>query len=98
MSLSPFQKCPAKSSIRLVQQRTGCALQALASGLLNTSGMKTNHAQPIGHRPPTLADLIATVSNLTRNQRLAALVVADLINSGKVRIEGQFQNRQVVVG
>ena len=60
--------------------------------------MKTNHVQPLGYRPPTLADLIATVSKLTRNQRLAALVVADMINSGKVRIEGQFQNRQVVVG
>lgn len=60
--------------------------------------MKTIRVRPLGSHTPTLAELIAVVSKLTNNQRLCALIVADMINSGRVRLEGSFQNQQVVVG
>ncbi len=45
----------------------------------------------------TLADLVATVTKLTRNERLSAAIVADLINSRQVRLGGTFQNKRVLV-
>jgi len=49
-----------------------------------------------GHRP-TLGDLISTVNELTHNQRLSAFIVADLINSRQVKLEGAYHGRRVVV-
>jgi hypothetical protein len=46
---------------------------------------------------PTLADLIQTVARITHDERLSALIVADMINSRRVRIEGAFEGRRVVV-
>lgn len=60
--------------------------------------MKNNNVRPLGYHTPTLAELVATVSKLTRSKRLCALIVADLINSGKVRLEGQYHGRQVLIG
>jgi aspartate 1-decarboxylase len=45
----------------------------------------------------TLAELVAVVNKLTNNERLTAYIVADMINSHQVSIEGQFQGRRVVV-
>ena len=47
--------------------------------------------------PPTLAELIATVNQLTQDDELGAYIVADLINSRKVRLEGEFSGQRVVV-
>jgi hypothetical protein len=60
--------------------------------------MKRNGQKSNGdRRPQTLADLIATVANLTENEQLSAYIVADMINSRQVRLEGDFRNRRVVV-
>lgn len=50
-----------------------------------------------GNGQPTLADLVATVSEITRNDELTAHVVADLINTQRVRVEGPYRHRRVVV-
>jgi len=61
--------------------------------------MKRNGHKSNGDtRPQTLADLIATVDNLTQNEQLSAYIVADMINSRQVRLEGEFRNHRVVVG
>jgi hypothetical protein len=44
-----------------------------------------------------LADLCATVSKLTPNERLSAAIVADMINSRLVRLEGRYHGRRVIV-
>ena len=49
-------------------------------------------------RSPTLAELVSTVTKLTHNERLSAFVVADLINTGRVRLGGRFQGRRVMIG
>jgi hypothetical protein len=59
--------------------------------------MKRNRHKPCGARRATLADLVAIVNHLTHNERLTAYIVADLINSHRVSLEGQFQGRRVVV-
>ncbi|HTS17045.1 MAG TPA: hypothetical protein VMP11_05685 [Verrucomicrobiae bacterium] len=59
--------------------------------------MKRKAAKTPRDTNPTLADLIATVNELTRDEQLGAYIVADLINSRKVRLEGQFEGRRVVV-
>jgi hypothetical protein len=46
----------------------------------------------------TLAELVAIVDRLTRDERLTAYIVADMINTHQVSLEGQFQGRRVVVG
>jgi hypothetical protein len=58
--------------------------------------MKRNATRPARREPPTLGELIATVNQLTRDEQLGAYIVADLINSRKVRLEGEFQGRRVV--
>ena len=60
---------------------------------MKRNGHKSNGAT----QPQTLADLIATVSNLTQNEQLSAYIVADMINSRQVRLEGEFRDRRVVV-
>jgi len=37
------------------------------------------------------------VDKLTHDERLTAYIVADMINSQQVSLEGQFQGRRVVV-
>lgn len=59
--------------------------------------MKRNATKAIRESAPTLADLISTVNQLTRDEQLGAYIVADLINSRKVRLEGEFQGRRVVI-
>jgi len=50
-----------------------------------------------GNGQPTLADLILTVSEITRNDELTAHVIADLINSQRVRVGGSYRDCRVVV-
>jgi hypothetical protein len=83
-----FQKSPAKSS---------APAPALARSLLDSVRVKRNRTKPLDTTGPTLADLVCTVTQLSRNEQLAAFIVADLINSRKVRLEGVFRGRRVVV-
>ena len=59
--------------------------------------MKRIAPKPLGRSNPTLAELVAAVSQITSNERLSALIVADMINTGQVRIGGSFRGRRVVV-
>ena len=59
--------------------------------------MKRNGTKPCRARRATLAELVATVNRLTHNERLTAYIVADMINSHQVSLEGQFQGHRVVV-
>jgi len=59
--------------------------------------MKRKATKSTSENPPTLAELIATVNQITHDEQLGAYIVADLINSRKVRLEGQFHGRRVVV-
>jgi hypothetical protein len=59
--------------------------------------MKRNGHKHCRHRQPTLADLVATVEKLTHDDRLSAYIVADMINTRQVRLEGRFHGRRVVV-
>ena len=59
--------------------------------------MKPNGSKLRGRNGPTLAELVATVSKLTANERLSALIVADMINSRQVRLGGNFRGRRVIV-
>ena len=69
----------------------------LAQALLKNETMKTNGSHPKRLSGLTLADLIQTVSQITHNERLSAFIVADMINSRRVKIEGSFHGRRVVV-
>ncbi len=69
----------------------------MARGLLNTFRMKQNAKKSTQKTPPTLAELISTVNELTRDEQLGAYIVADLINSRKVRLEGEFHGHRVLV-
>jgi len=69
----------------------------MARGLLNTTRMKQNATKSTRKSPPTLAELITTVNELTRDEQLGAYIVADLINSRKVRLEGEFRGHRVLV-
>jgi hypothetical protein len=44
-----------------------------------------------------LVDVIRIVSQFSRNEHEVALAVADLINRGRVKIRGLYQNHRVVV-
>jgi hypothetical protein len=59
--------------------------------------MKQDAPKPSRAPRATLAELVATVSNITRDDRLTAYIVADMINTHQVSLEGQFQGRRVVV-
>jgi hypothetical protein len=59
--------------------------------------MKQNATKSTRKSPPTLAELITTVNELTRDEQLGAYIVADLINSRKVRLEGEFRGHRVLV-
>jgi hypothetical protein len=68
----------------------------MAQALLTLTIMKRNATKPDHKEPPTLGELIVTVNQLARDEQLGAYIVADLINSRKVRLEGDFQGRRVV--
>lgn len=59
--------------------------------------MKRNGTKPARARRATLAELVAIVNKLTGNERLTAYIVADMINSHQVNLEGRFHGRRVVV-
>ena len=59
--------------------------------------MKRNEPRPNRKTPPTLAELISAVNQLPHDEQLGAYIVADLINSRKVRLEGEFSGQRVVV-
>jgi hypothetical protein len=59
--------------------------------------MRTSRFKARNGRVHTLAELVSIVSKITHNDRLSALIVADLINSRQVRLEGRFHGRRVVV-
>lgn len=65
--------------------------------MLNTLRMKQNVKKSTQKSAPTLAELISTVNELTRDEQLGAYIVADLINSRKVRLEGEFHGHRVLV-
>ena len=69
----------------------------MARGLLKTTPMKQNGSKSTRKSAPTLAELISTVNELTRDEQLGAYIVADLINSRKVRLEGEFHGHRVLV-
>jgi hypothetical protein len=60
--------------------------------------MKTNGSKHRRKNPPTLAELIEMVNRITHDERLSSLVVADMINSRLVRLEGRFHGRRVHIG
>ena len=59
--------------------------------------MKRNGHKPSHACRATLAELVAVVDKLTHDERLTAYIVADMINTHQVSLEGQFQGRRVVV-
>jgi hypothetical protein len=63
--------------------------------------MKDNGSIPHSDRrteiQPTLADLVSTVSQITKNERLSALIVADMINRKQVKLEGDYRGQRVIV-
>ena len=59
--------------------------------------MKRNGHKSSHNSRRTLAELVAIVNKLTNNERLTAYIVADMINTNQVSLEGQFQGRRVVV-
>jgi hypothetical protein len=69
----------------------------MACRLLKTTHMKQNGSKSTRKKAPTLAELISTVNELTRDEQLGAYIVADLINSRKVRLEGEFHGHRVLV-
>jgi len=80
-----------------VSQASASVLGDVARGLLNISPMKHKATKTNRESTPTLAELISTVNQLTHDEQLGAYIVADLINSRKVRLEGEFHGRKVVV-
>ena len=59
--------------------------------------MKRNGTKLHGPGRLTLGDLVATVDELTHNRRLSTIVVADLINRRRVRLDGLFHGKRVLV-
>ena len=59
--------------------------------------MKRNGHKPSHTCRATLAELVAVVDQLTHDERLTAYIVADMINTHQVSLEGQFHGRRVVV-
>jgi hypothetical protein len=59
--------------------------------------MKATIRRHARHSARTLAELITTVSGLAHNQHLGAYIVADMINSRVVRVDGAFHGKRVVI-
>ncbi|GEM_PF-3485779 len=56
-----------------------------------------NNGSKLHSATTTLAQLVATVGEMTHNDQLTALIVADMINSRMVKLGGDFANKRVVV-
>ena len=59
--------------------------------------MKTSIRGHARHNMHTLAELITTVSQLAHNQHLGAYIVADMINSRLVKVDGAFHGKRIVI-
>ncbi len=46
---------------------------------------------------PTLLDLVTAVNSVAHHDQLCATVVADLINTRRVRLHGHYKGKRVVV-
>ena len=53
--------------------------------------------KPRFRKPMTLQDVVRIVAKFARNDHETALVVADLLNRGLVRVGGNFTSRRIVV-
>ncbi len=62
-----------------------------------TMKRRTKSAAKLTSTPPTLQDLVAAVYSVAHDDQLSATVVAALINSGRVKLHGDFRGRRVVV-
>lgn len=60
--------------------------------------MKTMRHKGAGSRSHTFGELINIVARLAHNEHLSAVVVADLVNTGRVRFEGRYHGRRVLIG
>jgi len=54
-------------------------------------GMKSRFQKPL-----TLRDVVRIVAQFSRNDHETAIVVADMLNRGLVRVRGNFASRRVV--
>jgi hypothetical protein len=59
---------------------------------VHLANMKARFQQPM-----TLQDVVKIVSQFSRNDHETAIVVADLLNRGLVRVRGNFTTRRIVV-
>ena len=59
--------------------------------------MKTNHSRNRRNPHPTLAELVATLDQLTHNEQLTAFIVADMVNSRLVQLGGLFRGKRVII-
>lgn len=59
--------------------------------------MKNNGTKLRSAPAATLARLVATVGEMTHNDELTALIVADMINSRLVKLNGNFAGKRVLV-
>jgi len=59
--------------------------------------MKATIRRHARHGSHTLAELITTVNGLAHNQHLGAYIVADMINSRVVRVDGAFHGKRIVI-
>lgn len=55
----------------------------------------STHSQPQTPRVITLLDLVATVSDLASSEQETVLTIQSLLESGQVRLIGQFQQRHL---
>ena len=54
-------------------------------------GMKSRFQKPM-----TLRDVVRIVAQFSRNDHETAIVVADMLNRGLVRVRGNFTHRRVL--
>jgi hypothetical protein len=69
-----------------------------ANGKPNGNGHHNSNGTGHGNGHHTLAELVETVTKLTHDERLSAYIVADMINTRQVKLEGPFHGRRVVIG
>lgn len=61
-------------------------------------GMNMTHSKRHNRNCHTLAELVEAISQAAHDDRLGAWIVADLINSRLIRLEGRYYGRRVLVG
>ena len=62
-----------------------------------TMKRRTKTNSKITNSPPTLQDLVAAVYSVAQDDQISAAVVAGLINSGRVRLHGDFKGKRVLI-